>query len=217
MEGVVKTVDVYYFSDQTAETRILTDKGEIWFGAVAPVAEKDTVTATGRKGSLFDILKQSHTKSIVDEIVQKEMARNSKTKEEVQKKEVFRATEIVDKTTTYSIPQVGLHLNASLAVLTFFYPIVACVGAIALIFYVNGFTLDKASTAVPASFVVVSLISLIGDQEILNILAWVGGRLSIKVDWHNAANKSALKDGKGINLFLTAVLTLVAAYFKLKG
>lgn len=70
MKGTVKEVTVYYYSDQTAETRILLKDNpeEIWFSAVAPVAANDKVEGTGKQSSLFDHLKQSHAKSIVDEI-----------------------------------------------------------------------------------------------------------------------------------------------------
>lgn len=101
-------------------------------------------------------------------------------------------------------------MNWKLAKLSLFYPGVACVGALILNLFavwVTGITLGKFFSATAASFLVVSLISLVGDQEILNTLAW----LNAKIDRHDVGNKSALKDGKSINLVLTALISLVAA------
>ncbi|MGA2462464.1 MAG: hypothetical protein ABSF82_13690 [Candidatus Bathyarchaeia archaeon] len=211
VEGEVKEVNVNYYSDQTADTRILTDKDEIWFNAVAPVAVKDRVTASGKREKLSHIFEQSHTKSIVDEIarIKSPSIRQLYTNLD---RLVLSANEIFDEKTgaTYSIPyQVELHWDLKLAKLRLFYPGLAFAGAVILNLFAAwliGFSVDKFFSAFAASFILVSLISLVGDQEILNRLAKVS-----KIDRHNAGNKSALKDGKSINLVLTAVLSLAAA------
>jgi len=226
--GVVKEVGIYYYSDQTAETRIiLGNDDEIWFNGVASVSEKDTVTATGKPAKLLDTLKQSHPKGVVDEMINEmikqrmlvvvEPGQEKKQREEAKRsveailnRQVFRANMIVDKQTTYSIPSQELHFTGTLAALTFFYPLIAALGAIALVVFSHSYTADTASLAITASFIIVSLISL-ADQQVLNFLALIA-----KVDWRNAANKSALKDGKAINLALTALLTLIGALIKLK-
>jgi len=222
ISGVVEKVNVYYYSDQSADTRIVLKgvKEEIWFSAVAPVAERDTVEAFGKLDSLLNFLKQTHSNSVVgealDEIV-RERARTSATsmavlQKEVRQQEVFRANKITDKSTTYSIPyQAELHFTLKLALLTFFYPTLACAIALILIYCAKGFTLPQVGSAITASFVVVSFFSLIGDQGILKGLAAI-----FKVDWRDAGHKSALKDGKAINLFIAAVLTLVQALIMLK-
>lgn len=102
------------------------------------------------------------------------------------------------------------------AILRLFYLGVAVAVAVVLIIvvWVIGFslTLDKIFSAIAASFLVVSLISLVGDQEILNFLAKVSSNF---FDPYDAGNKGALKDGKSINLVATALLSLVAAIIKL--
>jgi len=220
--GVVDEVRIYYYSDQSAETRIiLADDDEIWFNAVAPVAEKDKVTAVGKKAKLLATLERSHPKGIVDEAIaeminqrvlvvkDKEIAR-SEVNEKLNE-DIFRASIVVDKHTAYSIPsEEKLHLTITLGLLTLFYPVLAALGALVLIVYVSSFSVSTIFSAITASFVIVSLISL-ADQQVLNFLALVA-----RIDWRSAANKSALKDGKAINLALTALFSLIAALIKLK-
>jgi len=70
--------------------------------------------------------------------------------------------------------------------------------------------LGKILDAAAVSFLVVSLSSLIGDQEILNHLPeW------ISIDPTDPRAKAAIKDGKSINLLVTALLQLVATIIML--
>jgi hypothetical protein len=98
------------------------------------------------------------------------------------------------------------------------YPIAALVFAVVLLGFLSvvirtfQLNLEKFLYSMAASFLIVSLLSLIGDQEILNYV----GRF-VGVNPNNPYAKGAIKYGKSINLGLTAILQLIATIMMLVG
>jgi hypothetical protein len=96
------------------------------------------------------------------------------------------------------------------------YPVTALLLAVALVVVLSlvirtfRLKLDKILESIAASFLIVSLLSLIGDQEILNHVAGFIG-----VNPKDPYAKAALKYGKSINLVLTAMLQLIATIMML--
>jgi hypothetical protein len=94
--------------------------------------------------------------------------------------------------------------------LTLFYPATAIVvtlifvGFLALAIGSSHVTFAKGFAALAVSFLFVSLASLIGDQGILNRIASL-----MKVDADDDKALGALKDGKAINLLLTALFQII--------
>jgi len=94
--------------------------------------------------------------------------------------------------------------------LTLLYPAIATVltlilvGFLALAIGSSQIAYPKVFAALAVSFLVVSLTSLIGDQGILSRIAPL-----MKVDANDDDALAALKDGKAINLVLTAIFQII--------